>query len=676
MDVNSQFLDFISKQNLVRKATLGELGNSVAVDANSWFASLLDPEPKTKAVGLNPIKAAKRIKELLDPLRDAGIRVTLVFEGISLSLKEKSSAMRLADNGRKLSLMWEKYSVSQADSTLSELNKSDFNAEDFVTEVVFRLRQDGFDCIRAPYQQQAQCASLEAKGHVTAVLGKADLFIYEVQKVVLSFDATHFSYISSSEMQKRLGITLPHLRVAFIQSGYWFNIENEKLSKMLSVFKPTQNPQAVNALELIKAAPRLELDRPNRLKMSRASNLALYLGRRLPDSLYSAILLSFVSTKVFGALCSGEMVEMAPLADSNYYRRCLANVEAYRYRSLRLVAEELPPIFNETPVNIVYWHKETSPRRLRGTFSKLNWTFNNAELTQELKRQAKQLPDLQFALKWHYDSYGADWSLVSSFKREEAKTTTTEEALARAMLRFVQQIDLINAEGKPMFFGRLMLQSSGEFQHSTLLLLELFRQGLLNGHTIPQHKSNPISAVKFEALVAYQPSVSENSRYIINLLARVAMLVPATLSTREEWQGPVDYSLLQFYCIVRMISKSFRSLLECEVVSQFLSGKLPPAQLIDVVPQLPLSKQTGLVLGLLVKHIMLMEQDSVDDLQTQFPQLTEIDRDLRRTWEFWGIVMNIVRTMRKYNVLNDSSFALFNEANAAFKLRLIRLGLS
>jgi hypothetical protein len=673
MDVHSQLLEHVTKHGIVRRAPLNELGDSVAIDANSWFSNLLDPEPKSTAVGMHPRKAAKTIMYSLQDLRDAGIRVVMVFEGINLSLKEPLNSSKLADKGVRRAKMWEKYADVAAESLTSEFNQS--LSEDFVNELVVLLRADGIECIRAPYQAQAQCASLVAKESVGSVLGRLDLLIYDVSRVVVRFDCSHFSYVVLQDLFKRFAFNMQRLRITFMKSGYWFSIEKERLTKLFDAFMPTENPQILNAIELVKAAPRLEIGKPNRLRINRAANLSKYLGLRLPDALYSAVLLSFVSTKGLSSLCSGEMLELPPLADSKFFRRCLVNVESYRYRSLKLLCEQLPAVFSELQVKLVYWFNEKKPKLISGTFTKLNWTYSCSDLATELRRQNKQCPDLQFALKWHCDSYYSNWPLTASYRREEAKATTVDEAIGRTLLRFLQQIDFINVQGRPMLFGGLLIRSPAAFQQSTLILLELFRQGLLTGQTIPQHKSNPINERKFEVLVAYPPEVPESQRTSINLLARVLMLLPATVA-EDAWTGPIDYSLLQFYSVVRLISKSFRFVLESEITSQFLQGKVSAVQLMEATPKLPFFKEQGLVLGLLVKHAMLRDNDTLADLQGAFPQLTDIRSDLKRAWEFWGTVMEIARTMLGYQVMKKPTYELFNEASIAFKLRLIRLDIS
>jgi len=115
--------------------------------------------------------------------------------------------------------------------------------------------------------------------------------------------------------------------------------------------------------------------------------------------------------------------------------------------------------------------------------------------------------------------------------------------------------------GQPTVWGKALALSQSQFDQESFLVLELLRLNKLTSK-----KVTPMSSSTTAADNSY-PSKPE-----IALLSRVFSLLPLTMKSRP-WSGVIDYDLMAFNSITRMVYKTMHNLLEMLVLNSFLSKR-------------------------------------------------------------------------------------------------------
>ena len=221
-------------------------------------------------------------------------------------------------------------------------------------------------------------------------------------------------------------------------------------------------------------------------------------------------------------------------------------------------------------------------------------------------------------------------------------------------------------DDKPTLFGLALIQAECSFEEPLFYVLELFRFGLLTEKSLSQKNTEFLTPQLFSQLTS-------DPNDCVNLVSRVFSLVNPRLKP-EMWTGEIDYDLIQFHYVVKLISSNCRSLVEAILASEFLNGNVPySSEVLGAVDSLPFGCHPNIGLGIAVK--LLLKGHSVEEIKRKLPQLQDLEEDLMRGWKFWIQVVRVFRLFHKNSAVVKGNLDLFIKASSVLRAKLRRNGL-
>lgn len=684
MEIQKELRSLVIERGLVKQGPLENLKPTLAIDGEWLLESKLSIEQYYKLLGGKPLNLESALSEYLSPLISKNIKPVIVLQGISVSLKPQT---KLDKRRVPRAEMWEKLANSDKPGFEENLKKGKQVTWAGYSEVVRSVRALGGEVFRAPYHQSAQLEYLSENNLVGGVMGPLDLLFSVPKQLVLSINKTEetYDYVDSNEVLQSLGVTREKLVDAFVLKGYLFGmtlvdlpfeelVQRLQKSDAASILDIKNKKYFEDAKNFINA--KISLATPG-LHFSQSPNLQNILKIRLPDKLYFALSVVPLSSQLFTTIASSSLLELPPYADSDYYISSIKAINNIRKKSFSLLAEKLPEEYKRhlQSIKIRYYCSSNPEHNLElENLKRLSWHFDSQDLESELLAQTKEDPDILFCLKWHYDCYGNNGKLTQKiFDKSEQPVLESSKALkAKVLLIFLEHTGYFSGIGKPMLFGKVLLQCEERFQYPMFYILELYKLGYLNSRTLAQEKESFLKKEVFEQLVRFDANA--NKRHSILLVSRVFSLLSPTLSN-NSWTGPLDYDLAQFHCIVSVLSLAFQSLTETIVLCEYLDKKVADVKhCIEVTEQLPFGVTAHVGLGIAVKHLLMGK--SLEEVRRLCPEMKDLEGDLRKGWEFWKSLMRALKIFVKFGAIKQEGFKDYVEASKILKRYLIIEGFS
>ncbi|CAG9323088.1 unnamed protein product [Blepharisma stoltei] len=677
VDPSQEVLKDANRVELVHQGGYSELKPSLAIDGEWLLEQILPSEPFSKIMGGPPLSLRSTLNNYLGSLIAEGVIPIIVFQGISISLTTQKSLDRKV-KGRAEA--WEMYANGNKEKLLAALEEGKKVPWEVYSEVIKCIRALGGEVMRAPYHQSSQLGYLENKKLVGAIMGSTDLLFYNPEKVVIKLypETRCYDYILSSEIiEYEYDTTSESLTSAFILHGYWFGKKTMKNQNLKETIKKLKNsdykalaPKAQdkeyldNVHALVNSKIAIEYSPPG-LFIKPDPLLNKLIPTRFTKEVYFGMGIIPLSPQLLTTVANQKLVELPPFADSDYYRELLRKLKPLRKKTISLFIENLPAEYSQTNIQVLYWFNQNMPYLLPyEKIDQLIFNFSNADLEAELSRQRKNMPDLQFCLKWHYDSHGeTEPKIQSPIGNEETNLEGTNMIIAKVIFKCLENAGYISSTGKPMLFGKALMQCSPEWQTQAFYLQELLKFGILNGRTLGQTESKYLDNDAFTKLVLI-PVENDDLRHQIRLISRVFSLIQPNLKD-EPWTGTIDYDLSQFQALVKLITMTYQTLGEVLLLREYLSGRIGYSKaLITAGESLPFGCHSNIGLGIAIKKLLLGE--SIDQIREQMPQMADLELDFRRGWHFWKNLLKILKTFAKYQSFRDENF--FNEILQASKL--------
>ena len=487
------------------------------------------------------------------------------------------------------------------------------------------LKTRGYDVIRAPYLCGAQLAYMTQHNQLQAVMGQAGLMIYGIKKVIVFMDlsvkhqvewvdldhilgvwginqsqfveccllaGTEFSrtfpFLNVPELQQIVNVSPGHFSieqaVALVRQmplNEWVgcipledmrndHIEEYCVTKALVLYAPVINIKDASIEPLTTPVP---------------ADIQKIIGAKLPTGLYALIAAGLVNYRNPQVLSLGELNDkQQSLVDSEEYRALLIDLADYRKKALSFLSEAsgygLKKITTRT-----YFDKPGSKPKTSSlpSTTRLGWSFTKQELMQEMKAQGVDHVDIKFCLKWHAKDTEHNGPLLKNLKAgvQPRRPDDLNSLSAQTILTFLEALDYFAPDGGMTVLGDVLKETPIPVQEQVLMALELLKLGVLNGEPLEATEDKP-----FPVKLGYP--TSEDKNHI--LLSRVFSLMPMKLKG-DLWHGKVDFDLAGFHCLVRVVNRAVRSLMESSLAVHLLKdmklAKLLPPHVFSPACPLP-----------------------------------------------------------------------------------------
>ncbi|KAL9087823.1 MAG: hypothetical protein Q9159_003419 [Coniocarpon cinnabarinum] len=687
-------------------------GCAIAIEADSYLDRLLNnsaaKEPLLPALGGTPFSIRIHLESELETFRQNGIKPVFIFSGLDVGKAYTPFARGdvIASNNASA---WDQYNQHQAAQAVRLFGESGYaSARRFYTLSQQILREQNVAFQVAPYSALGQLAYLEknAPDYVDAIAGCSELLLYDVDRVITSFDFQNAEYTFVRRQQCLEELNLGHSELftdACLLSGC-------SLLPTLPSLSPARAPKIRQVAEMLKANIQpgssvyamLEKDQRNteadyihRYKQGRLAvkhdvvlsvsgkaeplaqedvpnDLHDIIGQRLPDELYYYLSVGAVGTRILNQLTSARIYENCPAdgGESEVYKSLVSErVTNLRALSLALLAFRLHRAYHHREIELSTWYAPD-----RTTQISLNEQGDPNDAIKDWR-----IPEFSFPKDTIVD--GSDVSLTSAMKAatdtsfpsisdETSKSLQSAAELeANSIWRFLYFRGYLDQSRKLTPWGIVlstMISSSPQPEvhgQSLLLATELLKLDLLTSENMfPSYTGAPMHG-------------SETDKANSLLLSRVACL--GTLHHKTiGFTGPLSRHLLGYNCAVEAVRASLRDLVEISLVSLLLTGHAERERddLTDVAMHLPFLLPMDCALGIAMKHYLDdvnaaaasnggVTPEIRDEVKAKVPRelilhAVSFDADLEATFQLWDAIYAGVKVACEKKLLakNDQAY--------------------
>jgi len=699
----------LSEQHLVHSDALSQLsGVRVGVDAVFWLRSIAAlKDPFADALGGIPPGIFGFVDKELESFKKHDIQPLFVFQGVAPGPQHSMFVSRM---DQQMELAWSylaKNKKAEAQKCFA-VSTSRING-DFVYFIFHHLRAKGYECLQAPYFAGPQLAHFAELGVVSTVFGPPGLLLYGVQSVVIaiSFGQQTFDWVNLDTVLSKWAISRDQFVDACMLAGTEYCLTYPYLNQKAY---PTQSTGRFNfdaAVFIIKQAPiinwmqhfpneemkndhvdgycickvlvqnspvfhlqdhmvrPLGAGGPNSSPPQVPNDFNAIMGERLPNSLYYLMLNGIISHKLPQALAKAEWTDKSqPLVDTAEFRELLVSLQDYRETSLGLIARHLHSGFQDKKILCkAFWDPHPIRQGLSGNEANLppnariikpksprglRWHIDKEAIEIEKKRQGVERVDFKFCLNWHANEYTTDGPLLKGVTEQGLPTLTHDLESLAAVVHFMvlEHLGLIAEDAGMTVLGNVLKDSPTNLQESCLVALEMMKFGVLSGEPFDA----ALTDRPFPESVNYPTSADPRTKAIL-LMCRVMSLVPMKLKN-DMWNADVDFDLVAFHSLVRILKRALRQLVEGSLASILLKDlsrvKLLPQGFMCASPKREDHLQTPAVLptfmlpracmGIVVRHFLSYEGDPSGfkaELTNKFPCCVQAIEDLKTAFAFW-----------------------------------------
>lgn len=289
------FQEWASNEGVSHTSNIDDIrGKRLLIDAEHLLDTLLTAQPSREpllpALGGLPFALKKHVDAYLQGVKDAELKATFVFEGVTPECKDRAAIARESRQAAaSLNEAWSLYGQGKADNAVAEFGKSckfcyvlgclsgrltDREAGNYQTYHILRwfrsyLRKQEQMTITAPSVVSAQLNYMQSQNMGDFVVGTMSCFIFGAVTIALSFDwdAKIFTWVNKGHVLTKLALNDAQFVDLALLSG-------------LSILAPAPVPEVENS-----AAPM----QPARLLFSRGHNDGLLVCETLKNDAYTEL---------------------------------------------------------------------------------------------------------------------------------------------------------------------------------------------------------------------------------------------------------------------------------------------------------------------------------------------------------------------------------------------------
>ena len=651
MDIHAKFLEILEENHLVQTGNIEDLSGSTGIDGEWWLKKILPKDIKSDLMGCISMSLRPSILNSLKPLQNNNLKPVIIFPGLEINPSQRQS----------ISKLWNTIALnSQIAETLCE----PFLKDEIYYSVHEILKISNGEVLRAPYFSAAQLSYLKKSNLIENVYGMTDLIFHDVPVVIIDIQTNTYKFVESNEVLLKLGISISELKQAFVLKGYFNKTLTEiPFAAVLDTLKFVRAENLASDSKFLEKMVKM-IDcqvslgcLPSKLEYSTNDSLQYY-GSKLPNEIFFAMSILNLSPKLIFPLVFHKQIEKPPIADSNNYKRILRSSKEIKSFTYSILSSIVPQKNLWKTIQIEYWYNEIQDIIQITPKSSIKWMISSDLLSESLIKYKKHTPDLQFCLQWHYDDYANNKELLNPSNNNSFSQSSMQ---CKINLSFLELIGYISPIGKPMLFGKSLMQCDPEWQNSALYLQELLKLGLINGRALKKSQNSDLSDESFEKLCGL--SGDDNNRHAIVLISRVFSLVQPTLN-EELWTGEIDYDLAQFHSLLHPIFTHYQLGFEALVLKEFLAQNKYEKEFLNI--KSPLLPYPHPALGIAIKRLLLLE--NINQVAKEMPQIPDLFLDLHRGWMFWKNFIRIMNTFKHHNAVPENNF-MSEVAHASKKLK-------
>ncbi|OCT44920.1 XPG I-region protein [Cladophialophora carrionii] len=624
----------------------------IGVDASYYLNLRLNgnnEEPLKHALGGQPFTFKRTIEEDITFLRQNGITLIFVFDGLDYVNKNLRTS-QLAASRRVQDDAWHAYLNGDSKRTVADFGKATYDVDTTARGLQKLLAENNVEYMVAPYSATAQLSYLLAleDQFIDAVMGSTECFLFGMDRVVTDFnrnDST-LSLVSRATCEGILKADRDLLRDAQILLGTSFT----PTFPILEAMATTKSTGVVDAIAMLKGFGNSVIqlcnyhrenaqvqnlkyaDRYKKAIMTIRHHVVMdktgvvaplhfdeapgdvheFVGQRLPEELFFYLSKGMLAPEIPNWLTSGEVVLSLPggVLDSEPYRRLVIELlNPFRSEALKILAESLHYYYQSRVIKVTPWvNQDTSNltieiRYVPAMKQKLaQWKVRGAQIESIVGKGEdaslflpclRSLKDAAFAKE-----------TITKDKVEHPALRTADEVVANAIFRYLQVRGYVDDQHNLTTWGKALaaaLEVADE--EYTIVGIEMLRMGLFTGN--------------FASGDAVSKTDKDHDRKVnTNLISKIACLSRIQHKSMG-FVGPLDRQLLTFAWKITAVRTTLRDLLETILTSMFLNGDVDRERedWITLMQKLPFASDNGSGNGIAVKTYL--------DAVNEEPEVTE-----------------------------------------------------
>ncbi|KAK5185906.1 hypothetical protein LTR44_001955 [Exophiala sp. CCFEE 6388] len=629
-------------------------------------------EPLKHALGGLPFCLKKAIEDDLALLRQHGVTLVFVFDGLeyvnkSQPVSQSTESRRVQDEA------WHHYLSGDSKRTVADFGKAKYPVDTMTRTLQRILVDNNVEFMVAPYSATAQLAyllKLEDQ-YIDAVMGTTECFLFGIDRVVtdINLNKSALSLISKSLCEELLRVNDDMLRDAQLLLGTSFTPTFPPLESIAAT-KSTGIADAIQALNgagksviqlcnIHREHPQVEAlkyaDRYKKAIMTIRHHVIMekngvvapqnfdeapgdvheFVGQRLPEELFFYESKGLLGPEIPNWLTSGEVVLTLPggVLDSEPYRRLvIEQLNPVRREALKILAESLHYYYQSRIIKVEPWVPQDT--------SNLTIEIRN---TPALKGKLAQWKVRGSDVDTVLNDVGFTDKTFTKGRPEYPALRSADEVLVNTVFRFMHVRGYVDDKHALTAWGKALESALAiADDESTIIGVEMLRLGLFTGNYAT---GTPVARTDKD----YERKV------YTNLISRIACL-GRIRHKPMGFVGPLDRQLLTYAWKITAIRTSLRDLLETVITSMFLNGDIERerSDWTTLVQKLPFASDNGSGLGIAVKTYLDAVNDEpeiTDTLKTTikqqegkynwFQQLKgsgSLTKSLDQAWKIWDAV--------------------------------------
>ncbi|EXJ94200.1 hypothetical protein A1O1_02593 [Capronia coronata CBS 617.96] len=673
----------------------------IGVDASYYLDLRLNgnnEEPLKHALGGLPFCYKKAIEEDINVLRQHGITLVFIFNGLDY-VNKSLPASQSADSKRVQDEAWHHYLSGDSKRTVTDFGKAKYPVDVMTRSLQKLLTENNVQYMVAPYSATAQLAyllNLEDQ-FIDAVMGTTECFLFGVDRVVTDFNLQRLSLnlVSRAVCEDILKVSSDTLRDAQLLLGTSFTPTFPVLEGMAT----SKSTGVVDAISLLNGAGRSVIqlcnyhrdhpqvqalkyaDRYKKAIMTIKHHVIMekngvvaplnfdeapgdvheFVGQRLPEELFFYISRGLVAPRIPNWLTSGDIVLSLPggVLDSEPYRKLVIELlNPFRTEALKILAESLHYYYQSRIIKVDPWiPQDTSSLtiEIRNTPSwkgKLTqWRVRGSDVESVSGAPGNIGPLLPFLRSLQDAAFSA--KTITKGKLEYPVLRTPDEIYLNTIFRFLHVRGYIDDKHSLTTWGKALESALAVFDDEiTIVGVEMLRLGLFTGNFAT---GTPVA----------RTDKDYDRKVYTNLISKTACL-GRIRHKPMGFVGPLDRQLLTFAWKITAVRSSLRDLLETVMTSMFLNGdvdrdrddwptltqrQIRSANVITI--RMPFASDNGSGLGIAVKTYLdaVNEEPEITDAlkasikqqegkYSWFGQLKggNLTKSLDQAWKIWDTI--------------------------------------
>lgn len=223
-------------------------GKRIGIDGHGWLYKIAPIIAEEIYYGCYSTKMAKIFENKLNSALSTGVIPVFVFDGDSLSSKEKTNAARANKKNKAREEVRRLLDINRIDEARDKMNNCIHIPKAMIVGVLNLLKERNVEYIVSPYESDAQLSYLQRIEYIDYILTEdSDFMVYDCTNILYKYDLKTVCIFKREALQKLLGEQTKNFQDICILSGcdYLESLPGVGLKTAIKLFEKHLNIESI-----------------------------------------------------------------------------------------------------------------------------------------------------------------------------------------------------------------------------------------------------------------------------------------------------------------------------------------------------------------------------------------------------------------------------------------------